>query len=67
MSEWIDVNDRTPSEPGIYKCKMRVGSMSPKVIETDVSFHHNRFREGDWETVTHWKEPMVRKLSASFV
>ena len=65
--EWISVDDRLPNETGIYRCKGMIGSMSPKPFECDRLFkageYYKRFFEGDWETITHWKEPMLRRLS----
>ena len=59
MSEWISVEDRLPTDYGVYKCKVTIGGMSPKKLEKRKLFMETgipRFLKGDWETVTHWKE-----------
>lgn len=62
MSEWISVKDRMPeiSKLTKFKVKMKIGSGSPKHIETEAfanSYHGvTRFFVGDWSKVTHWLE-----------
>ncbi len=62
MINWIDVNDRLPTEPKMqrYNVKMQVGSISIKEVESVIMGKMTvagfRFISGDWQRVTHWKE-----------
>jgi len=55
---WISVQEEVPSESGSYMVKAIVGSMTKKEIEYKKYFHkhYGEFRNGDWETVTHWRK-----------
>lgn len=62
MDDWIDINDRLPTEPKLqrYNVKMQVGSMTTKEVESVIMGKMTgtgfRFIAGDWQRVTHWRE-----------
>ena len=57
--KWVSVSEMMPTQNGIYKVKILVGSMNPKEQEMDAIFRiypsGPRFLVGDWVKVTHWR------------